>query len=229
MDARKYEILGEQVRELDGGVRVHRIRRLSDGALGGFVQSEENLSQQGTCWIHDDAVASGAARVVEDAQLRGRAAVSGQARISGKAVVQDDATVGGKARVQGEARVERHAAVSGEAEVSGSAELSDHAVAADHARISGKCHLWGLMRVTGDSKLEGAYPVSGAQFGLRHNLTVTGGHVLFGDKRYTHAQWQKLPPQDLARIGIRADMRLALLELTEALRKLSTLHETVGR
>ena len=43
---------------------LHRIRALRDvredvraGDLGGFVQSEENLSQEGSCWIYDNALA----------------------------------------------------------------------------------------------------------------------------------------------------------------------------
>ena len=43
---------------------LHRIRALSDvrpgvqkGDLGGYVQSAENLSQEGSCWIFDDAIA----------------------------------------------------------------------------------------------------------------------------------------------------------------------------
>lgn len=44
---------------------LHRIRALRQirpgvfaGDLGGFVQSERNLSQEGTCWIADNAIAA---------------------------------------------------------------------------------------------------------------------------------------------------------------------------
>lgn len=44
---------------------LHRIRALRDvredvhaGDLGGFVQSEENLSQEGQCWVANNAVAA---------------------------------------------------------------------------------------------------------------------------------------------------------------------------
>ena len=49
---------------------LYRIRALIDvrygvkkGDLGGYVQSAENLSQEGTCWIADDAVVCENARV----------------------------------------------------------------------------------------------------------------------------------------------------------------------
>lgn len=55
---------------------LHRIRALRDvredvhaGDLGGFVQSEENLSQEGQCWIAGNAVAAEEAYVYGDAIL----------------------------------------------------------------------------------------------------------------------------------------------------------------
>ena len=42
---------------------LHRIQALINvnekvpkGTLGGFVENENNLSQEGTCWIYDDAI-----------------------------------------------------------------------------------------------------------------------------------------------------------------------------
>ena len=49
----KYIFTGE-TKNYEGHL-LHRIRRLSDGALGGWIQKEENLSQEGNCWIDDEA------------------------------------------------------------------------------------------------------------------------------------------------------------------------------
>lgn len=85
---------------------LHRIRALRDvredvhaGDLGGFVQSEENLSQEGQCWIAGNAVAAEEAYVYGNAILwdqacaRGCAAISGQSRIGGNAIIEDYAIV----------------------------------------------------------------------------------------------------------------------------------------
>ena len=65
---------------------LHRIRALRDicgeiraGDLGGFVESESNLSaESGDCaWIFDDAIAAGDAYVDRDACLRGDAIACG--------------------------------------------------------------------------------------------------------------------------------------------------------
>ena len=71
---------------------LHRIRALRDvregvraGDLGGFVESESNLSQEGICWIYDNAIACENARVTEDGTLRRSAKVLDAAIISGDA------------------------------------------------------------------------------------------------------------------------------------------------
>ena len=51
---KKYQILKDEkhVKTHDiHGVKLYQIQRLSDGAYGGFVESEDNLAQIGMCWI----------------------------------------------------------------------------------------------------------------------------------------------------------------------------------
>lgn len=78
---------------------LHRIRALRDfadikaGTLGGYVQDEDNLSQDGTCWIYNDAIAMEEAHVAEGGQLFGKAVARGQCLVSGTAQVIDNATV----------------------------------------------------------------------------------------------------------------------------------------
>lgn len=100
---------------------LYRIRALRDvgkdvhaGDWGGYVQSEENLSQDGSCWLFGDAIACEDAQVGQGAQvsdqavIRGSALVSGTAQVSGNAVVEDQAivmagTVGGECFISGNA------------------------------------------------------------------------------------------------------------------------------
>ena len=70
---------------------VHRDVKAGD--LGGFVESEANLSQCGEAWV------SGDAKVSDDARVFGNAWVSGDAGVFGKAWVFGNARVSGKARV----------------------------------------------------------------------------------------------------------------------------------
>jgi len=95
---KKYEIV-QAMQELHSmNHKIFRIRALRDfsdvkaGDLGGFVESEMNLSHSGNCWVYNDAVVAGEGRVREDAIVKDTAAVEGSAYYS--AVIQDRAFVG---------------------------------------------------------------------------------------------------------------------------------------
>lgn len=121
---------------------LYQIKALRDfgnvkkGDLGGFVESENNLSQKGNCWIFGNAVVCGAARVY------------------GNAIVRDDASISLNSQVYDDAIVEGNCAVSGNAKIHGEAILRDSTVAG-HVEICGKTVLSGFVRLTkGDAKIE---------------------------------------------------------------------------
>jgi len=71
------------------------------GELGGFIEKEKNLSQEGKCWVYGDACVCGDACVSGDAWVCGDAWVSGDARVYGDALVYGNAWVSGDALVSG--------------------------------------------------------------------------------------------------------------------------------
>ena len=95
---KKYELTNE-TKTLAGGTVLHRIRALRDiprfgvkaGELGGFVEGENNLSQDGDAWVSGDAEVSGDAWVFGKAKVYGNAWVSGDAEIYGNANVSGNA------------------------------------------------------------------------------------------------------------------------------------------
>ena len=87
---------------------LHRIRATQDlteeilvGMLGGYVESYDNLDQDGLAWISEDAIAcenacvSGDAILTDHAVARGNAYVGNNAMMTGHAVAQDDASICG--------------------------------------------------------------------------------------------------------------------------------------
>ena len=76
----KYELTNETKTLTDGTV-LHRIRALRDislygvkaGDLGGWIEKENNLSQDGDAWVSVNAKVSGNANVYGDAEVRGDA------------------------------------------------------------------------------------------------------------------------------------------------------------
>jgi hypothetical protein len=79
------------------GVTLHRIEavrsfgNVKEGDLGGFVEKEENVSEEFEAWVYGDARVSGNARVWGNARVYGDAVVSGNARVWGNAVVSGNA------------------------------------------------------------------------------------------------------------------------------------------
>ena len=99
----KYRLTDET--RVVNGRTLHRIEKLEGGEKGGFIETEQNLSQTGAAWVHPDGFAFENARVVEDGQVYGRvygnAAIRGNAEIYGEAfgscVIGDHVKIHGKA------------------------------------------------------------------------------------------------------------------------------------
>ena len=72
-------------------------RNVEKGDLGGWIEKEENLSQEGNAWVYGNAEVHGNARVYGNAEVYGNAWVSGNAEVSGNARVSDNAEVSGNA------------------------------------------------------------------------------------------------------------------------------------
>ena len=135
---KKFELTSEFVTFL--GKKLFRIKALisfgnvEEGELGGYVEKEENLSNNGDAWVYGNARVYGDARVCGDAEVFGNARVYGNAEVCGDAWVYGNARVYGDARVCGNARVYGDAWVCGNAEVCGDARVCGNA---DYATVHG--------------------------------------------------------------------------------------------
>ena len=87
----KYKLTKKYIENL--GVKLFQIQAvtafscISKGELGGYIQSEQCLSQSGNAWVYDNAWVYGDALVSDNAQVAGDARVYGNARVSGDARV----------------------------------------------------------------------------------------------------------------------------------------------
>ena len=135
---KKYEILTNKENTINvEGRTLHRIRALRDfndvkkGDIGGYIESECNLSQEGDCWIYDNARVFGNAWICDNACVHDNvniyddACVFDNAHVYGYASVYDSARVYGYAKVYDSARVYGYALVFGNAKVYGYAKVSN--------------------------------------------------------------------------------------------------------
>ena len=152
--AKKYKLTDETIQV--GGHTLHRIEALTDfsdvykGDKGGFIESEDNLSQSNDCWVYDDAKVFSNAMVSDDALVFGNAQVYDKAKVFGVAFVFNDAVICGDAEVRGNAEVWDNARVYGNARVWGNASIYGN------AKVCGYAGVYGDARVYGDAKVESA-------------------------------------------------------------------------
>ena len=131
---KKYKIL--KTGKNKGRIKALRsFMNVSKGAVGGFVEKEENLSHEGDCWVFDSA------KVFGNAQVSGNAEVFGNAQVSGNAEVFGDCWVSGDAQVFDSAKVSGNAAVSGNAQVFGNAQVSGNAEVTKGMEITKTCKI----------------------------------------------------------------------------------------
>ena len=149
----KYEFNGDIMKW--NGYTLRRIRRISDGKLGGWIESEENLSQEGDCWIFNDSM------VYDSARVYGNAWVIDDSQVYNNALVFENARVCYGAKVYGNAKVHGYSMVSDNTEVYDCAEVNDNArvygnaKVYDTAKISGNAQVYGQAQVHGNARICG--------------------------------------------------------------------------
>jgi hypothetical protein len=170
----------------------------ADGTLGGFIESEKNLSQEGSCRVYGNALVWDNARVVGDAQVSGAARVFGDAKVSGDAWVYGNAKVYGAARVFGDALVWDNARVSGNALVYGDAQVFGNAWVSGNALVSlpSDC-----ICLTGFQYIITCLP-KGAQIGCQFK---------------TYAAWLKVTKKEAAVMGLQPEQFKGIIALLKAM------------
>lgn len=186
---KKY-ILTDETRLVEGRT-LHRIKALAGfdagflkvkaGELGGWIQSEENLSHEGTAWVFDDAciMDSGkivnSAKVYETAIVRDKAVVAGTAVVCEHALIRDTAVVFGHALVGGNAIVGGTSGVFGNAHVDGHAYIRGDAKVYEDAVVTG-----GTTVITGRAAICGAARIDGGM--VTKNIYICGAPLLVGSQ-----------------------------------------------
>jgi carbonic anhydrase/acetyltransferase-like protein (isoleucine patch superfamily) len=68
-------------------------RSVHTGDIGGFVETEKNLSHEGSCWIFDNARAIGYSKIKDDARILHDAIVEGQSTVNGHSIIMNKAHI----------------------------------------------------------------------------------------------------------------------------------------
>lgn len=193
---KKYELTSEIKNHI--GCKLHRIRALKDfgsvkaGDLGGWVESEENLSQYETAWVFDEAKVYGNAKVsncaeVHDnvwiycnAQVYGHAKVSDNVNIYGNAFIRDDACICDNAEIYDNAIVCDSARVFENAEIYGDAKICDRVTIHEYAKVYDCVQIYGKANIHGHAIISGNTFVS-EKADIHGNINIHGYVDICGD------------------------------------------------
>lgn len=162
---KKYEFTEDT--KVYNGRTLHRIKTLIDlpyakaGELGGWIESERNLSHDGNCFVYDEAIACDTSRVNDCARLQDNAIIQDSAIIMGHAVISDNAIicdtswVGDFAKVLGNAIVSDKSCVYDFAKVLDNAQIREIASISDFAVVRGNAIVRGTALVFENAIIRG--------------------------------------------------------------------------
>ena len=199
----KYELIDET--KTIGDHTLYRIRatktfkNVKKGDIGGWIESEKNLSHGDDCWIYDDATVYGNAIVCDYATVRVNASVHTTAADC-KVIVCDHADIGDDAIVTG------NSTISGAASVFGGAQIGDDS-GNGFIDVSGKSKIFGHARVYENSKVGGT-------------AVVCGNAILVGDNVFKGIRLESIEPnkndmlfiESMAKLGMdKAQMEAVIM------------------
>lgn len=193
MENRKY-ILTEKTKKVNGRI-LHRIKAVTnfgdvhENDLGGWIESEKNLSQSGCCWVYDNAMVYDNAKLYHDAKIFGDARVFGNAKVFNYVWIYDRAKVYGKATIFGHARIYMNAQVFGEAIVRDNAIVEGNAKVYCNAFVWASCEICDYAKVYGKAQVFYSAIVGGNAkvYGKAHvgnNATIFGDAEIRFDEDY---------------------------------------------
>jgi len=178
---KKYELTSEFI--TINRTKLYRIKALKDfgdvkmGDLGGFIEKEENLAQEGDCWVYDRAIVRDKARIYDNVRIKNRAVVKDNAEISFDAQILDSAVVGDNAVVSIQAIVRNSSRIDGNAHVCGSCIIHQDAHITQKATVKGKANISGLSVIGGNAVIDDCAIVSDYAV-IKGNAIVKGNSII---------------------------------------------------
>lgn len=184
---KKFKLL-ENITMEHNGRTLYRIKALRDfgnvyeGDLGGWVESEENLSHEGNCWIYDEGKVYKHGHVIGDGKVLNFAEVYDYSTISGKGQALDNAKVYDSSKVMGEAYV------AGKCNVYGKSLIMDKAFARGDSTVD-NCTMSDFSSVEDNATII--------------HIMLDGRSTIFGNARVTDV---KIPTD--AEVGENANVKI---------------------
>ena len=147
--------------------------RIQAGELGGYVESERNLSQQGSCWLIKRS------KVMDNALVSGNAYISSASVISGNAQVFDNAQVMGSSKITDNAKVYGNAFIINCEIISDNAQVFENAVIAKAVSVVGSAKIYGNAEIESFAKVGGECEIFDNAL-IKNQANISGKARIFG-------------------------------------------------
>ena len=193
---KKYELSTEINRHI-GEKTLWAIRALRDfgdvsaGDWGGFIESEENLSHEGDCWVYGSAMVYDKARVNRDAKVKDQAHVKDYATVSDKAIVAGQTEVFQRAVVYDKAVIDGMSSVYGNAQVFGNVKVIGHSKIHDDAWVYGDFTIDGYANITRKCTEK---PI--VLTGFTYDVTIMDDDISIDCQTKTFDEWRKVTREE---------------------------------
>ena len=166
MGSRKYELTNIT---MEFGIKtLYRIRALKDfsdvkrGELGGWVSSENNLSQEGNCWIYDEAKCMDNARMYDDSCMYGYSEMYDSSRMHGDSKMYNYSEMHNSSRMYG------YSKMYDSSEMHDSSTMYGNSIMYGNSMMCGNSRMFDYSEMFDDSAMYG-------------NSTMNGYSIMFGN------------------------------------------------
>ena len=140
MKNKKYKLTNISMRY--EGRTLYRIRALKDflnvekGDLGGWVSSEDNLSQEGDCWIYDEAKCMDNARMYDNSKMHDNSKIFGNCRMYDDSEMYDSSEMHDHSEMYDSSEMHDYSRMFDDSKMYGNSKMYDHSMMYDHSKMN---------------------------------------------------------------------------------------------
>ena len=157
MENKKYELSDIT---MEFGIKtLYKIRALKNfsdvkkGDLGGWVSSENNLSQEGNCWIYDEAKCMDNARMYDNSCMYDYSEMYDSSRMYGYSKMYDSSEMHDSSTMYGNSIMYGNSMMCGYSKMFDNTEMFDDSAMYEYSVMNGYSIMFGNSEMHGDSEM----------------------------------------------------------------------------
>jgi len=159
---KKYKLTSETITY--NSKTLHRIKALKSFGfvrkwdLGGYIEKEDNLSQEGDCWVYHNAKVLDKALISGDAAVYDFAVVSDEAYISDDSIIENKATICGNSNIKNKSVIRNNSYVK-DATISGHCSINNNSIINGIIYLSGNICVYDNVEIRANIVLDGEFSI----------------------------------------------------------------------